>query len=319
MYAALKNSIASWIFNWRGREAEPVVLGRKRVYILPSRAGYTFALVLLVMLTGSINYSLGLGFVLTFLLGSLGVNAMVHTFRNLVNLRVTGGRARPVFAGEIAQFTVHLENSSDTDRYAIGLTHDRKSATFADVRARTTTAAIAHVPAARRGVLKPGRLTVFTRFPLGLYYSWAYLELDMQCIVYPRPAFPALPLPPADLSAGAGAEHGRGQEDFSGLRPYHVGDSPRHIAWKAAARDQGLLTKVFTGRAETELWFELEQLPPQLGVEERLSHLARWVLDAHAAGLTYGLRLPGKTVEMAAGAAQRDRCLEALALFDSDQ
>jgi uncharacterized protein (DUF58 family) len=316
MYAALKNSIASWIFNWRGREAEPVVLGRKRVYILPSRAGYTFALVLLVMLTGSINYSLGLGFVLTFLLGSLGVNAMVHTFRNLVNLRVTGGRARPVFAGEIAQFTVHLENSSDTDRYAIGLTHDRKSATFADVRARTTTAAIAHVPAARRGVLKPGRLTVFTRFPLGLYYSWAYLELDMQCIVYPRPAFPALPLPPADLSAGAGAEHGRGQEDFSGLRPYHVGDSPRHIAWKAAARDQGLLTKVFTGRAEAELWFELEQLPPQLGVEERLSHLARWVLDAHAAGLTYGLRLPGKTVEMAAGAAQRDRCLEALALFE---
>jgi uncharacterized protein (DUF58 family) len=316
MYAALKNSIASWIFNWRGREAEPVVLGRKRVYILPSRAGYTFALVLLVMLTGSINYSLGLGFVLTFLLGSLGVNAMVHTFRNLVNLRVTGGRARPVFAGEIAQFTVHLENSSDTDRYAIGLTHGRKSATFADVRARTTTAAIAHVPAARRGVLKPGRLTVFTRFPLGLYYSWAYLELDMQCIVYPRPAFPALPLPPADLSAGAGAEHGRGQEDFSGLRPYHVGDSPRHIAWKAAARDQGLLTKVFTGRAEAELWFELEQLPPQLGVEERLSHLARWVLDAHAAGLTYGLRLPGKTVEMAAGAAQRDRCLEALALFE---
>jgi uncharacterized protein (DUF58 family) len=316
MYAALKNSIASWVFNWRGREAEPVVLGRKRVYILPSRAGYTFALVLLVMLTGSINYSLGLGFVLTFLLGSLGVNAMVHTFRNLVNLRVTGGRARPVFAGEIAQFTVHLENSSDTDRYAIGLTHDRKSSTFADVRARTTTAAIAHVPAERRGVLKPGRLTVFTRFPLGLYYSWAYLELEMQCIVYPRPAFPALPLPPADLSAGAGAEHGRGQEDFSGLRPYHVGDSPRHIAWKAAARDQGLLTKVFTGRAETELWFELEQLPPHLGIEERLSHLARWVLDAHAAALTYGLRLPGKTVEMAAGEAQRDRCLEALALFE---
>src|SRR5262245_4755434 len=157
MYAALKNAIAARMFNWRGREAEPVVLGRKRVYILPSRAGYTFALVLLVMLTGSINYSLGLGFVLTFLLGALGVNAMVYTFRNLVNLRVTAGRSRPVFAGELAQFTVHLENDTDAERYAIGLTHDRKTASFVNVRPRATTSAVAAVAAPRRGIFRPGR------------------------------------------------------------------------------------------------------------------------------------------------------------------
>src|SRR5215510_8458669 len=173
MYAELKNSIASWVFNWRGPEPEPVVLGRKRVYILPSRAGYTFALVLLVMLTGSINYSLGLGFVLTFLLGALGVNAMVYTFRNLVNLRVTAGRSRPVFAGELAQFTVHLQNDTNADRYAVGLTQDRKAASFVNVKARTTASAVAGVPAPRRGVFRPGRLTLFTRFPLGLYYAWA--------------------------------------------------------------------------------------------------------------------------------------------------
>ena len=134
-----------------------------------------------------------------------------------------------------------------------------------------------------------------------------------------RLADPGLPLPPAATSAGAGAERGSGQEDFSGLRQYHVGDSPRHVAWKAAARDQGLLTKQFSGRAETELWLDWAQLPPQLGVEERLAHLARWVVDAHAAGLSYGLRLPGETVDMAAGDAQRERCLEALALYDGDQ
>jgi uncharacterized protein (DUF58 family) len=102
------------------------------------------------------------------------------------------------------------------------------------------------------------------------------------------------------------------------LRQYHLGDSPRHIAWKAAARDQGLLTKQFSGRADTELWLDWNQLPPQMGVEERLSHLARWVLDAHAAAISYGLRLPGVTVELAAGEAQRERCLEALALFELD-
>ena len=318
MYAALKNRFLTWLFRWHGPETGAIVLVQRRVFILPSRQGLVFATVLLVMLAGSINYSLGLGFVLTFLLGAMGVNAMIYTFRNLANLRITGGRTRPVFAGDTAYFAIYLENRSGTDRYAVGLAHDRKQAFFVDVMARSTTPATAGVHAPRRGILRPGRLTLFTRYPLGLYTAWAYVDLDLRCIVYPRPAPTGLPMPPAAPSAGAGAERGQGQEDFSGLRPYHRGDSPRHVAWKVAARDQGLHTKQFTGRAEIELWLDWAQLPPQMGVEERLSHLARWVLDAHAAGLTYGLRVPGATLEMAAGEAQRDRCLEALALFEHD-
>jgi len=316
MYAALRNRFYTWLFRWRGPETGAIVLVQRRVFILPTRHGLLFAMVLLVMLAGSINYSLGLGFVLTFLLAALGVNAMIHTFRNLANLRITGGRARPVFAGDTAHFTLHLENPGETDCYAIGVTHDRTVASFVDVMARSTMPATAGVLAPKRGVLRPGRLILFTRFPLGLYYAWAYVDLDLRCIVYPRPSPSGIPMPPAASSTGAGSERGQGQEDFSGMRQYHRGDSPRHIAWKAAARDQGLLTKQFTGRAETELWLDWAQLPPQMGTEERLSHLARWVLDAHAAGLVYGLRVPGTSVALAAGEAQRERCLEVLALHD---
>lgn len=319
MYAALKNHLTNWLFQLRGPQTGVIVLVQRRVFILPTRQGLTFAAVLLLMLTGSINYNLSLGFILTFLLGAMGVNAMVYTFRNMANLRIAGGRARPVFAGDTAHFIVHIDNSGRTHRYAIGLTHDRKESVFVDVPPRTTVATAVGILARRRGILRPGRLTLFTRFPLGFFYAWSYLELDMRCVVYPRPASRGLPLPPATTSAGAGAERGQGQEDFSGLRQYHVGDSPRHIAWKAAARDQGLLTKQFTGRADTELWLDWSALPPLMGVEERLSQLARWVLDAHAAGLSFGLRLPGETIEMAMGHAQRDRCLEALALFESDE
>ena len=53
----------------------------------------------------------------------------------------------------------------------------------------------------------------------------------------------------------------------------------------------------------------------ELGTEEKLSRLTRWVLDAHASGLSYGLRLPGKKIEPANGDAHRQKCLEALALF----
>lgn len=317
MYAALKNRLYNWLFQPRGAQAGPVVLVQRRVFILPTRQGLGFAAVLLMMLAGSVNYSLSLGFVLTFLLGAMGITTMLHSFRNLANLRLSAGRAQPVFAGSTARFTVCIENTGDSDRYSIGLARGRLGAEFTDVPARQTVFAGIDIPAPRRGLLSPGRLTLFTRYPLGLYYAWAYFEPAMHCLVYPRPAPPGLPLPAMTRTAGQGTQHGQGQEDFSGLRQYHPGDSSRHIAWKAVARDQGLLTKQFSGRADSELWLAWALLPPQTGPEEKLSQLTRWVLDADALGLSFGLELPGNAISVASGEAQRERCLEALALFDT--
>lgn len=316
MYAALRDQFQRWLFQLRGPETGAIVLVQRRIFILPTRQGLTFAAMLLLMLTGSINYNLSLGFILTFMLAAMGINTIIYTFRNLANLRVVGGRARPVFAGDPAHFIVHLENVSDTPRYAVNLTHDKRDWVSVDIPAQTTVTAAASVLTRRRGLLRPGRLTLFTRYPLGLVYAWSYLQPDLYCLVYPRPASPGLPLPPPATSAGSGSGRADGKEDFAGMRQYHVGDSPRHIAWKLAARDQGLLTKQFSGLANTELWLDWSLLPEQLGLEERLSHLTRWVLDAHEAGLSFGLRLPGKTVEMANGDPQREHCLEALALFE---
>ncbi len=319
MYLALKNRLYDWLFQPRGEESGPVVLVQRRVFILPSRQGLVFVVVLLLMLTGSINYNLSLGFVLTFLLGAMSIVAMLHAFRNLANLHLTAGRAQPVFAGGTAHFTICIENPSAADRYSIGISRGRNDAVFCDVQSRQSVYPAIPIPAPRRGLLRPGKLTLFTRYPLGLYHAWAYFEPAMQCVVYPRPAPPGLALPPAGSSAGLGAVSGQGQEDFSGLRPYHAGDSMRHIAWKAAARGQGLLTKQFSGQAESNLWLSWELLPLRMGQEEKLSQLARWVIDAHARGLAFGLRLPGTTIAIDSGGAQRDRCLEALALYDLDQ
>ncbi|MBI4193826.1 MAG: DUF58 domain-containing protein [Betaproteobacteria bacterium] len=319
MYAALKNQLYNWIFRPRGLESGSIVLVQRRVFILPTRQGIVFGAVLVLMLIGAINYGLSLGFVLTFLLVAMGFNAMIYTFRNLANLRIYPGRTRPVFAGEHAQFAVCLANPGAADRYSIGLTSNKRDSAFVDVPGQGEAIAAIGIRAVRRGILRPGRLTLYTRYPLGLYYAWAYLELDLRCIVYPRLAPAGLPLPPAESSAGQGAQHGQGQEDFSGLRQYHLGDSPRHIAWKAAARDRGLLTKQFSGRADSELWLDWRRLPPGMNVEEKLSCLTRWVVDAHALGMAFGLRIPGKTIALGAGDLQRDRCLEALALHGIDE
>jgi uncharacterized protein (DUF58 family) len=250
------------------------------------------------------------------MLTALGVLSILHTFRNLAQLRVTPGKVEPVFAGSDAHFSFRLDNPSALDRYAIGLTrHKRATPSWCDVEARSNSTVQVAIHAERRGRLRPGRLTAFTRYPLGLCYAWSYVDLDVTCVVYPHPEPAGAPLPPPTPIRGDGANAGDGRDDFAGLRAYHPGDSPRHVAWKAAARDQGLLTKVFAGSANAELWLNWDDLPPALGVEAGLSRLARWVLDADAAGLAYGLRLPGQTLDPASGRGQREQALEMLALF----
>ena len=49
------------------------------------------------MLLGAINYTLALGYVLIFLLVGLGLNGMVHTFRNLYGLIIIPGRLNLCF------------------------------------------------------------------------------------------------------------------------------------------------------------------------------------------------------------------------------
>jgi uncharacterized protein (DUF58 family) len=309
------DALTNWLFRLRGPERGEVVLVQRRIFILPTRAGLVFAAVLVLMLLGSINYALSLGFILTFLLASVGMTAMLHTFRNLVALRIAPAKTAPVFAGETARFAFTLHNPTRTPRHSVALTRDRSETDIVDIPAESTVIATAGVPARQRGLLRPGRLTLYTRFPVGLFNVWSYVDLDTQCMVYPRPAPPGLALPALKTSGAEGAGQAQGHDDFGGLRQYHPGDSPRHIAWKTAAREQGLMTKQFTGRANAELWLSLELLPERLDLEEKLSRLARWVLDAHAGGLAYGLRLPGVTVQLGSGEAHRDRCLEALALL----
>lgn len=314
MLSPLRARLSAWMSRSRGRESGPVVLVHGRVYILPTRHGLLFALFLALMLLGSVNYNLSLGFVLTFLLATLGLVSILHTFRNLAHLRVSAGRTAAVFAGDPGSFPVLLESPGEGARWAIGVAREGHAPLYANVPAGAPGELVLRVATDRRGWLRPGRLRVFTRFPLGLFHAWSWVEPDVKLLVYPRPDRSRLPLPMMQPAAGTGAAFGAGDEDFSGMRPYRPGDSPRQVAWKAAAREQGLFTKQFSGRAEAELWLDWDLLTG-LETEPRLSRLARWVLEADAAGIAYGLRLPGKSRAPAHGPAHREQCLQDLALF----
>ena len=307
---------AHWLYGFKPPERGTVVLVHRRVYIVPARMGWLFGATLGILLIGSVNYSLGLGFALTFLLGGLGLAGMVHTARNLARLGVTAGRAEPVFAGEPAQFRLHLESRAGFDRPAILARHLGSGAQLVvDIPAHGGAEVVLEAPAARRGWLPMGRLMLETRYPLGLFRAWSYVEPDARCLVYPRPERSPLPPPATHAAAGAPRAQATGNDDFSGLRAYQLSDSPRHVAWKAVARTDDMLTKQFTGEAAAELWLDWHLLPPALGIEPRLSRLAGWVLGAERGGALYGLRLPGIEIAPARGDSHTAACLQALALY----
>ncbi len=296
-------------------ESGPLRLTSRRLYILPTRSGLVFALLLFGLLLGAINYGVSLVYLFTFWFIGLAVVGMLHTHRNLSGLVLRASATAPVFAGETAGFKLRVENPSRLRRQRIGLRHALAWGAPGDLAASGETVLELPLPQAERGWKTPGRFAIHSAFPLGLFRCWSVLELDWGVLVYPRPAAESLPLPAPEADDDTGhtpPTRGEGQE-FIGLRGYQPGDATRRIAWKASARGSGkLLTKQFAGGATQHLWLSWWQTPER-DVEGRLSRLTRWVLDAHAAGLAYGLKLPGRAVSPQTGEIHLRQCLEALA------
>lgn len=307
----LRAKLDHWIAARMTGTPQLAVLRYRQIYILPTKAGLGFAAMLLLMWLGSINYSLSMGFMLTFLLAGVALVSMHHTFGNLVGLQLTPGRAEPVFAGQSAHFPVLIHNNGKRPRYAVGLRYDKEEQGFVDVAGQDASTAELRCPTRHRGVFRPGRFAVITRYPSGLFHAWSWVELDLSVTVYPAPEEGKIPPPPLTDSEHRGQHHGEGQEDFKGTRRYQAGDSPKHIAWKAVARGREVETKQFTGEAQDKHWFDYDSLA-HLQAEHRLSRLCRWLLDAEADGQQYGLRLPGQVIPVGQGQRHLHTCLSAL-------
>jgi len=318
--AGLWRRLRHLVFPRRGAETGEVLLHRRRIYILPTNAGLGYCGMVLILLVGATNYSLGLGFALAYLLVACGIVDMIMTYRNLANLHVRPGRVAPVFAGTEARFELYLINRTGLDRYAIGIDFAGDAPRYlADTAAGAESMLALACPTTARGWLAAPRVRLVSRFPLGLFRAWAYWQPALRGLVYPFPEVEAPPLP----LQGAQADDGRGsagQDDFGGIRNYQSGDSMRSLAWRQIARldlDDGgqLVTKHFEGGGADEMVLDFDVLPASLTVEARLSRMTRWVLMAEQRGLPYACRIGGELLPPAVGAAHQAACLQALALY----
>ncbi|MES2501697.1 MAG: DUF58 domain-containing protein [Pseudomonadota bacterium] len=290
------------------------ILNPRQIYIVPTRWGLLYATMLIGLLIGSINYSLSLGYYVTFLLASLGNIAMLHTWRNLVHLQVAVLGAKPVFAGDTAAISLKLAEPKNRPRYVIGAYFNQQAEVIVDINAND--AQFVEVPLAtqKRGWQNLPRLTLYTEFPLSLLHAWAVIENPFQFLVYPKPADSSNPNTlSADASAQGSSQLTKGDDDFNGHKNYQVGDSPSRVDWKASSRGIGMYTKLYSGAGVHTLW--LDWTDTVGNNESRISQLTRLVIDAHATQQTYGLRLPETELAPNNTQAHYHQALTALALM----
>lgn len=282
--------------------------------MLPTRHGVIFSIVLLAMLLIAVNYNNSLAYLMTFSLASTVLVSMLYTHRNLEGLCLSYGNCSAVFAGNMLNYSLILTSRTKRDRYDIGIDIHGDQSRRKDFPASDVLNIICSTRVNKRGWHKLPAVQVNTRYPLGLLFSWSKsAELDRKTLVYPQPAewqeFPVRYSGNSPKSVMIKNNH----EDYSGSRKFRKGDPPQHIDWKAYARGKGLYSKEFVGGELPEMSFNWADTHGDK--EHRISLLTRWVIEAGAQGISFGLELPGKKILPANDESHLFECLKALALF----
>ncbi len=292
-----------------------ILLHNRRLYILPTRFGYLFVMMLLFLFLAAINYQNSMAFVLTFMLTSLAIVSLWQTHKNLLGLRIRMQIPRPVFSGEDCVFRFELSHEHNSRRHAIGIQYQEQPPVYVSLEPGGSASASLRLPTRQRGEFRPAGITLFTRYPTGLFHAWGWLRFDLPVLVYPRPTTDVrLQHTLVEQYDGETSTSTIEGDDFAGLREHREGESLRHISWKAYAQGKGLLTKTFQGQARPALWIDWS-LFDRGSIDERLSAMAGLVLAAEREQQKYGLRLPGITIEQSFGNAHKHACLQQLATF----
>jgi uncharacterized protein (DUF58 family) len=318
---AIWDARGRWRAWWdvRRQPRESQTLNQRNIYIVPSRAGLMFCLVLLLLLVVSINYQLSLGFALTFLLAGSAAASMQMTHGSLRGLTLHIKPLVPAFAGDAAVLEMVVTNPG-ASRLGVGFGLDLGARpiplAYAEIAAQGQTSVQLSWLAPGRGLHGLPTVRAESRYPFGLFRAWTIWRPAGQQWVYPRPESPTPPWPLVQAAQGddkPAARSGAGTE-FEGVRAYRRGDTLRQVVWKKAARTGEMISRETAGAVQRELWLQWAQAQG-LDTEARLSRLAAWIIAADAAGHNWGLGLPGTELAPANGKPHRHAALQALAAW----
>ncbi|MCZ6708753.1 MAG: DUF58 domain-containing protein [Gammaproteobacteria bacterium] len=301
---------------WLDRRVPPstqITLSQRNVFIFPTQTGFVFGGLLVLLILGAINYQASLVYGVAFMLGSMFLMTILHTFRNLSGLSLELINTRPGFVGEDVEFTVRVVRPKGAGREGVQLGWPDGIKQWAELNDQEADTVRLYVVGEQRGYLDPGRLLVETYYPLGLLRAWTWVDLNARALVYPKPIFQDFPMMEQGSRDDGELIDPQGSDDFTDIRDYQPGDPIKHIFWRSYARSGELMVKRYASFVEPRLWLDMDTVPGAL--EERLSRLTGLALQATRREREFGLRLGELLVKPAVGEAHLENVLRGLALY----
>jgi hypothetical protein len=335
MLAGMRSWWANKQNGWMRRRiaAGPHTLGKRSVFILPTRQGFYLGFFLLAMLLACINYNLSLGYMLTFFVFSVAMGAMHRTHQNLLGVRVETLSVEPVFAGETISLPLRLSNLTALTKFAIMLSQRKLGKSQFNSPSDTIQIRIAtkaqsslslNVVALRRGIHDAPALEISSSYPLGLWRAWSYMFPLELITVYPEPKSPLPQLLPLPQNSTASTVQMASQRDTQGDAVSHIEAAQtaatRSIHWPSLAKGQLAQRILDNDTPLTQgVLLSLEGCTVA-GIEAQLSQLCFAIQHCEAAHVPFVLQLKGERFPNDAQASLSTphiaQCLQALAAYD---
>ena len=303
---------------WLDKRIPPqskITLNQRSIFILPSKTGVAFCGLLALLLLLSINYQNSLIYGLTFILTSVLLVTILHTFKNLSGVSFELIKTSNSFVDEEVEIQIRLSGHANSSHFNILLGWPNSVKQCADLTPSEASIVSIFLPARQRGWLRPDRILVETFYPLGLIRAWTWIDFDIHALIYPKPIFGDTLSTNATSLATGNHKEVSGNDDFAQMRSYQEGDPLKHVAWRSYARTDQLLVKQFSSKQSTDVIVDWQQV--QGDTEIKLSRLTGLALTAQRANIKYGLKLPHKEILPNDGHEHLNTILKELALYAS--
>ena len=278
-------------------------LSSRNIFIMPTRFGFAYLFFDVLLFLLGTNYQNNTILLLSYLLASLFITVMLHSFYNFSQLTFSSSAKQFTFAEQQAHFPISIKANKthfDLNFYFVSQSALGQKALSQAIRIEQCEVgecqAVLPYFALKRGIYDLGRVKVFSEYSLGLFITWAMLDFSHQLVVFPQSK---------KLSSNhnylSGLDESKenqnnnllaaaGIDDFAELKSYIVGESQARIAWKQLARGQGKLSKHYQGHQGDLLWLKMSDMP-SLDNETKLSYLCFLILEYGKSESNYGLVL----------------------------
>ena len=336
---SLKSIINTRFDNWLTKRVpsnSEFTLTTRNIFIMPTGFGFSYLFFVLLLFLLGTNYQNNTILLLSYLLGSLFIIVMMHSFYNFSGLTISSTTKQYIFANQTAFYPVNI--TANKSHFDLHIKFNKNSLvnqeTLEQCEAGQNLISVPYF-APYRGVYKLGRTKFYSEYSLGFFITWAMLDFSHQLIVFPQPkklkgGIKYLSsLDSEQYNKSTTANFTAGTDDFWELRNYITGEAQSKVAWKQLARGQGKLTKHYQSQQGSLHWLKLSDMP-SLDIEIQLSYLCFLILEYSRNNYEFGLILDQKTLKNAnhqslkkimpsSGYQHQQNCLIALAEYTNSE